>query len=151
MTARHRILVYSAKGICSLQGWKLILSPAGDKRGPRYSVYDICHPGNPQEVPRRSLPFSKYYPVSNADRKPHEVEFIRCEGGFEALPHESVSDEILHCYFHHVHFLLPVVNAAEFLNEYHANGFRNINPLLIWSMFLAAANVSTLSCHVSFD
>jgi hypothetical protein len=69
------------------------------------------------------------------------VELIRAEGGFEALPKE-ITDEIVHCYFRHVHFLLPVVDACNFLNEYQNNGLEKVNPLLMWSMFLAAANVS---------
>lgn len=54
---------------------------------------------------------------------------------------KDVPDEIIRCYFRHVHFLIPVLNAKEFLDEYYYNGFANINPLLMWSMCLASANV----------
>lgn len=57
---------------------------------------------------------------------------------------KDVPDEVIRCYFRHVHFLIPVLNAKEFLDEYYYNGFTNINPLLMWSMCLASANVKII-------
>jgi hypothetical protein len=48
---------------------------------------------------------------------------------------------LIRCYFHHVHFFLPVVDAAPFLDEYIHNGRQTISLVLFWSMLLAAANV----------
>lgn len=72
--------------------------------------------------------------------KPHEIEYLRHQGAFDLLP-DDVCDDLIRCYFHHVHFFLPVVDAGAFLNEYDANGRKNISLLLFWSMLLAAANV----------
>lgn len=61
------------------------------------------------------------------------------KGVFETLPND-VADEIIRCYFEHVHFFIPVVDAAAFLNDYTSNRHK-LSPLLLWSMVLAAANV----------
>ncbi|KAJ5708971.1 hypothetical protein N7493_010305 [Penicillium malachiteum] len=71
--------------------------------------------------------------------QPHEVEYIQKEGGFSPLP-SDVCDELIHCYFHHVHFFLPVIEASAFIQEYMNNGSQKINQLLFWSMLLAATN-----------
>ncbi|RFU81421.1 c6 transcription factor [Trichoderma arundinaceum] len=106
----------------------------GDRRGPRHSVYDLCHPETPEEA--RYLP-----PITSitSSHKPHELEYMRLQGVFSKLPHD-VCDELVRCYFQHVHFFLPIIDAPAFLNEYCSNGSRNISLLLYWSMLLAAAN-----------
>ncbi len=73
--------------------------------------------------------------------KPHEIEFMRHQGVFH-VPSREICDDLVRCYFEHVHFFLPIIDAADFLNEYETNGCQAISPLLYWSMFLAAANVS---------
>ncbi|KAM0263713.1 hypothetical protein ACHAQJ_001027 [Trichoderma viride] len=106
----------------------------GDRRGPRHSVYDLCHPETPEEA--------RYIPPSTAttlSHKPHELEYMRLQGVFSKLP-DDVCDELVRCYFQHVHFFLPIIDAPAFLNEYCSNGSRNISLLLYWSMLLAAAN-----------
>ena len=81
--------------------------------------------------------------ASNISHKPHEVEYMRIQGAFTELPTE-VCNELIRCYFQHVHFFLPIVDAPGFLNEYINNGSQNISRLLLWSMLLAAANVNPL-------
>ena len=127
---------FSYIGTLRFSGAFSILIIAGDKRGPRQSVYDLCHPGTPQEA-------RPYLPVRapNISHKPHEVEYMRHQGIYAVLP-DDVCDELIRCYFQHVHFFLPVIDAASFLNEYIRNGSQSMNPLLFWSMLLAAANVS---------
>ena len=66
---------------------------------------------------------------------------MRTHGAFTELPTE-VFNELIRCYFQHVHFFLPIVDAPGFLNEYINNGTQNISRLLLWSMLLAAANVN---------
>ncbi len=78
---------------------------------------------------------------TNIHRKPHEIEYLRNQGAFATLP-DDVCDDLINCYFHHVHFFLPVVDAAAFLSDYEKHGRQNIDLLLFWSMLLAAANVS---------
>ncbi|KAL5083897.1 hypothetical protein Trisim1_000806 [Trichoderma cf. simile WF8] len=106
----------------------------GDRRGPRHSVYDLCHPETPEDA--RYLPPDT---VISSSHKPHELEYMRLQGVFSRLP-DDVCDELIRCYFHHVHFFLPIIDAPAFLNEYCSNGSRNISLLLYWSILLAAAN-----------
>ncbi|KAL7920603.1 hypothetical protein ACQKWADRAFT_297968 [Trichoderma austrokoningii] len=106
----------------------------GDRRGPRHSVYDLCHPESPEES--LHVPSSISAPISH---KPHELEYMRLQGVFSKLP-DDVCDELVRCYFQHVHFFHPIIDAPAFLNEYCSNGSRNISLLLYWSMLLAAAN-----------
>jgi hypothetical protein len=75
--------------------------------------------------------------------RPHEVDYLRHQGVFDT-PLDEVCDDLIRCYFHHVHFFLPIVDVVSFLTEYESNGRQNISLLLFWSMLLAAANVSQL-------
>jgi hypothetical protein len=61
--------------------------------------------------------------------KAQEIEYLRHQGAFITLPHD-VCDNLVHCYFHHVHLFLPIVDAASFLTEYENNGRQNISLLL---------------------
>lgn len=115
------------------------LTLKGDRRGARSFVYELCHPGAPQDAMPLLLPKASTIPW-----KPHEREYLRHEGAFVTLPDE-VCDDLIRCYFHHVHFFLPIVNASSFLIEYVSKDRQNISLLLFWSMLLAAANVSRFS------
>ncbi|KAM0512121.1 hypothetical protein ACHAPE_009169 [Trichoderma viride] len=106
----------------------------GDRRGPRHSVYDLCHPESLEES--LHMPSSISAAISH---KSHELEYMRLQGVFSKLP-DDVCDELVRCYFQHVHFFLPIIDAPAFLNEYCSNGSRNVSLLLYWSMLLAAAN-----------
>ncbi|RFU27236.1 hypothetical protein B7463_g9113, partial [Scytalidium lignicola] len=110
------------------------LSYIGDQRGARFFVYNLCHPKAPQDA----TPYLSPRPSQNT-WKPYEVEYLRHQGAFDTLS-KDVCDDLIRCYFHHVHFFLPVVDAASFLVEYASNGRQNIGLLLFWSMLLAAAN-----------
>ena len=112
------------------------LNCAGDKRGARSFVYEICHPGAPQDA-RNSL-LSK---ASNVSRNAHETEYMQ-QMGVYSMPPDDVCDDLIRCYFQHVHFFLPIVDAPGFLNEYFSNGYQDISLLLFWAMLLAGANVS---------
>jgi hypothetical protein len=98
-------------------------------------VYDICHPGSPQDARPYLL-----LRLADTSWKPHEVEYLRRQGAFDTPPND-VCDDLIRCYFHHVHFFLPIVDVASFLTEYENNGRQNMSLLLFWSMLLAAANV----------
>jgi hypothetical protein len=114
------------------------LTQPGDGRGPRSFVYDICHPDSPQDARLQLLPRP-----ADTSWKPHEVAYLRHEGAFDKIP-DDVCEDLIICYFHHVHFFLPIVDAASFLTEYENNGRENMSLLLFWSMLLAAANVGRL-------
>lgn len=96
--------------------------------------FDPSHPEAPQQA-RAAMP------IVQTARKPHEIEYMRHQGVFNQLPHD-VCDELVRCYFQHVHFFLPILDVPTFLNEYCSGGSQSINPLLLWSVFLASANVS---------
>ncbi|KAJ5611175.1 hypothetical protein N7510_007894 [Penicillium lagena] len=110
----------------------------GDTRGPRQSVYELCHPRVPQEGHQ-----SPIAPGSSTNTSPvrpqHELDYIHNEGGFAKLP-SDVYHELLRCYFYHVHFFFPVVQAPLVLEDYNENENLDKNPLLFWSMMLAATN-----------
>ncbi|KAJ5536514.1 hypothetical protein N7513_009700 [Penicillium frequentans] len=116
----------------------------GDTRGPRQSVYELCHPGVPQEAHQSPASIEPgKITGTGTNLRPHEIEYIRNEGGFATIP-TGVCDELIRCYFHHVHFFQPVVEAPSFLNEYVQNGTNNISPVLFWSMLLAATNYADI-------
>ncbi|KAK4938335.1 hypothetical protein LTR10_021219 [Elasticomyces elasticus] len=52
-------------------------------------------------------------------------------------------DSLIRDYFKHVHPLLPIIDASLFLSQYVSKGVSSINLLLLWSVFLAAANFSS--------
>ncbi|EPE04422.1 c6 transcription factor [Ophiostoma piceae UAMH 11346] len=124
----------------------------GDNRGPRQSVYDLCHPLTPQETrPPRALQSANSnskgskatggptsVPSSSLWR-PHETAYLNHQGAFTPLS-PRLLDDVMRVYFAHVHFFLPVLDAGEFVDDYKTSGWKGIDPLLGWSMCLAAAN-----------
>ncbi|OAA43538.1 C6 transcription factor [Beauveria brongniartii RCEF 3172] len=95
-------------------------------------ILHLSHPEAPQLVRAAT-------PTTLPTRKPHETEYMRHEGVFTKFP-DDVCDELIGCYFQHVHFFLPILDVPTVLNEYWSRGSQGINPLLLWSMFLASAN-----------
>jgi hypothetical protein len=76
-----------------------------------------------------------------------DLEFLHLKGVFD-FPIPTVCEKILRSYFHYVHPLLPIMDVNCFLAQYEEGGPQNVNLLLLWSMFLAAANVRKI-CPVS--
>jgi hypothetical protein len=62
--------------------------------------------------------------------------------GSQDLPSKEVCFQLIQCYFRHVHQLMPIIDAAEFLETFCTEGCEGINLLLLWSMFFACSNVS---------
>lgn len=77
-------------------------------------------------------------------KKPEDLTFLRSKGAF-SIPPQPVCDELIKAFFHHVYPMLPVVDTVAFLDLYRKRGCQNINLLLLWSMFLAAANFVDLA------
>lgn len=71
----------------------------------------------------------------------HDITSLQQRGALSLLP-EQVSDKLLHAYFLHVHYFLPIIDVERLLGQYTTSGCQGISQLLLWSMFLAAANVS---------
>lgn len=57
------------------------------------------------------------------------------------LPHRAIQQELVKCFFHHVWPVMPIINASEFLDAFE-NDMSSISPLLLWSVFFSALNVS---------
>ncbi|CAK7236100.1 hypothetical protein SCUCBS95973_009492 [Sporothrix curviconia] len=113
----------------------------GDNRGPRQSVYEMCHPQTPQESRAAAPQPSALLPARTAASwSSHEMAYLHHEGAFQALP-ADVYDDILRVYFSHVHFFMPILDVAAILRAHHdEGGLPERQPLLCWSMCLAAAN-----------
>ncbi|OQV04248.1 Fungal specific transcription factor domain-containing protein isoform 2 [Cladophialophora immunda] len=72
--------------------------------------------------------------VSEANRN-----FLRAKGALD-FPPTDICDRLLRTYFHQVHPFLPIVQPNDFLMQYEAGGPCSTDLVLLWSMFLAAAN-----------
>ncbi|KAL1893316.1 hypothetical protein Sste5346_006493 [Sporothrix stenoceras] len=118
----------------------------GDNRGPRQSVYELCHPQTPQEARQQQTVEGRDKEGSNSSpqvRLPawssHELAYLRHEGAFQTL-RPDLCDDLIRVYFEHVHFFMPILDAADVLGDYTRHGAAGLHPLLCWSMCLAAAN-----------
>ncbi|CAK7199904.1 hypothetical protein SEUCBS139899_002591 [Sporothrix eucalyptigena] len=113
----------------------------GDNRGPRQSVYELCHPQMPQEARTAApQPAGRSGTATAPSWSPHETAYLRHEGAFQTLP-PDVCDDILRAYFAHVHFFIPILDVADIVRAYTQHGrMQGLHPLLCWSMCLAAAN-----------
>ncbi|KAJ6789457.1 hypothetical protein PWT90_00258 [Aphanocladium album] len=94
--------------------------------------FDPSHPDAPQQA-RAAMP------IRRLAHKPHEIEYMRHQGVFNQLPGD-VCDELVRCYFQHVHFFLPILDVPSFLNSYCRHGPQGSNPLQLTTLFLASAN-----------
>ncbi|KAF2801411.1 uncharacterized protein BDZ99DRAFT_220393 [Mytilinidion resinicola] len=70
---------------------------------------------------------------------PEDIDYLRAKGVF-SLPPSDVCDELLRCYFHHIHPILPILDADRLLNAYVDGGVQKLNLLLMWSIFSVAVN-----------
>lgn len=89
-----------------------------------------------------------------ADLAPEDLNHLRLKGAF-ALPSLSVRDSLIRAYFHYVHPFLPIIEVNAFLERYSTTTPQDLSVLLLWGMFLAAANVqkplSIIFCLGSTD
>lgn len=99
------------------------------------SILDACSPAQ-QPVARHILISEVPISLSDEDR-----EYLRHKGAF-TLPQKSTCNELLRAYFHHVHPIMPVVDASVLLKLHQTGKASEWNLLLLWSMFFVAANVS---------
>ncbi|PTB42669.1 hypothetical protein M441DRAFT_137092 [Trichoderma asperellum CBS 433.97] len=97
------------------------------------SILDACSPS--QQPAARHILISEA-PVSLSDE---DREYLRCKGVF-TLPQKSTCNELLRAYFHHVHPIMPVVDASVLLKLHQTGKASEWNLLLLWSMFFVAAN-----------
>lgn len=72
--------------------------------------------------------------------QPEEIEFLRWRGCF-TLPPQPLQEALIKAYFHHCHSFEPVLDPQEFFNAYSKG---QLSLLLLWSVFMCAATVSSL-------
>ncbi|KAF2972454.1 hypothetical protein GQX73_g1159 [Xylaria multiplex] len=105
----------------------------GDQQGIGY-ILDIV--GESSVVPQHyGLP----YMVNTRECTHADMAYLRSKGVF-SVPSEPVCEALLKAYFHHIHPILPVVDAAAVLTSFRNGGASGVNLLLLWSMFSVAAN-----------
>ncbi|EHK42217.1 hypothetical protein TRIATDRAFT_229782 [Trichoderma atroviride IMI 206040] len=97
------------------------------------SILDACSPS--QQPAARHILISEV-PISLSDE---DREYLRYKGVF-TLPQKSTCNELLRAYFHHVHPIMPVVDASVLLKLHQTGKASEWNLLLLWSMFFVAAN-----------
>ena len=70
-----------------------------------------------------------------------DMSYLEAKGCF-SLPSEEVCEQLIQCYFHYVHPLLPLVDIEAFFQDYLGTSGRTPKLLLLWSMFSVAISVS---------
>lgn len=125
----------------------LVAFHAGESQGLEF-LSDICQPvrgAAPGDCPdaeaTQNRPFKgNIYIIGRQRSHLPDSETARVlESRSRLAP--RVSDALVRCYFHYVHPFLPLINAADFLQTYDADPDK-ISPLLLWSVYFAAASVS---------
>lgn len=103
-----------------------------------HSVMEIC--SGKRSNMSSALWFQIRAPESEKVWETHDWVYLQSKGAFD-LPSIDVCDCLIRAYFEHVHPLLPIIDASHFLSQYTLKGASSMNLLLLWSVFLAAANV----------
>ena len=67
------------------------------------------------------------------------LTYAEAKGCF-SMPSHAVCEDLVQCYFHYVHPTCPIMNIADFLEQYTGGAFEDTSLLLLWSMFSVAAN-----------
>lgn len=98
-------------------------------------VADLCEP----ERPDKSGHFiATALSSTNVDCDTHE--YLEKRGCFD-LPALDIQQSLVQAYFHYVHPFLPVIHVSSFLKTFESPGQDGVSLHLLWSVFLAAANV----------
>jgi hypothetical protein len=97
-------------------------------------VADICEPQRKDKSGHVLVPRTC---PSNID--PETLNYLRLKGIFD-LPTKEISEMMMQTYFSYVHPFFPVIEAKSFIEEFEKSRHK-LSIHLLWSMFLAAANV----------
>ncbi|KAJ5458277.1 hypothetical protein N7475_009665 [Penicillium sp. IBT 31633x] len=103
------------------------------------SILDICSPSQ-QPVLRHILLTSK----TLVSLSPEDKAYLQYKGVFN-LPRKETCDALLRAYFHHVHPIIPVIDATTLPHLYPSGDSQQYNLIILWSIFYVAAN------HVSAE
>ncbi|KAM0119073.1 hypothetical protein ACP6JC_004225 [Aspergillus fumigatus] len=97
-----------------------------------------------------AVPRHVFRPSSHPSLTAQDVEYLKFKGCL-TLPSSDICRELLRAYFHHVHPILPVVDAAQVLKfEQQHDRPAEWNLLLLWSIFFVAVNfIPAETCTVA--
>ncbi|KAG8411858.1 hypothetical protein J3458_015154 [Metarhizium acridum] len=98
------------------------------------SVLDYCSPSS-QPVARHILISSE----KSTSLSKEDHDYLQHKGVF-TLPQKSTCSELLRAYFHHIHPIMPVIDAKLLLTFHQTGETSEWNLLLLWSIFFVAAN-----------
>ena len=70
---------------------------------------------------------------------PETINYLKLKGVFD-LPNKEVIEMMMLTYFSHVHPFFPVIEAKALIEEFEQSR-QDLSIHLLWSIFLAAANV----------
>lgn len=116
----------------------------GEQTGGPTSIMHIC--ATDHVLPRHLLlPEAKQIALTEAEKA-----FLRSKGVYSFLS-DTTMDCMIRAYFHHVHPIMPVLEADTLLGHYRSKRMHEYNLILLWSMCSIACNVSTLILSQSFN
>ena len=97
-------------------------------------MLELCSDGQ-QPVRRHVL-----LPSHPSSLPEEDVEYLKRKGAF-SVPQSDACKSLLRAYFHHIHPLLPVVDAASIMPLLADGQATRFNLLLLWSVFFSAMTV----------
>lgn len=111
-------------------------STIGDPTG-ICAIANICEPEGADKSGHFLLPNGI---VTSLD--PEDQEYLRRKGAF-VFPEARVRDSLVRAYFHYVHPFFPIIDVQDFLPKHESATLDRVSAHLLWSMYLAACNVSS--------
>lgn len=113
-----------------------LTSGAGDPQGIGL-VAEVCQPER-----RGKSGHFLVEALARSEVDSETAEYLKSRGDFD-LPPFNVCQSLVRLYFHHVHPFFPVLDASAFLEAFERKDEEHLSLHLLWSVFLAAANVSS--------
>ncbi|EHK50239.1 hypothetical protein TRIATDRAFT_289040 [Trichoderma atroviride IMI 206040] len=105
----------------------------GEQTGGPTSIMHICTTDH--AIPRHLLlPEAKQIALTE-----DEKAFLRSKGVYSFLS-DTTMDCMIRAYFHHVHTIMPVLEADTLLGHYRSKRMHEYNLILLWSMCSIACN-----------
>lgn len=97
-------------------------------------------------IPRHLLlPEAKQIVLTEDDKA-----FFRSKGVYSFLS-DVAMDSLIRAYFHHVHPIMPVLEADNLLEHHRSKRLHEYNLILLWSLCSIACNVSTFILSLAFN
>lgn len=110
-------------------------SATADPKG-ACAIANICEPDRGDQSGHFLLPNGIVSCLNYED-----LDYLRRKGAF-AFPEARVRDHLVRTYFHYIHTFFPILDVQDFLSQYGSAALDKIGPHLLWSVYLAACNVS---------